>query len=281
MSQIQGSPHDAPPASREKGPASGTHDQQVPITGEIFDRTSRSARWLSLACLAAALGVAAFCSCAIWQAGTLFNSLMAAYPTTVTRSAFPAPTSPSAPAAVASSRMFDAKPVQPAIVAGASGEPTLAATAPPSATAFETSVEAPEKVKAAGREPLRKAAAEITFALGEPPPATAPRIPCDDIFVYIISVAEDAPTRSAASLGIGHEGPARFRRPGDTIGDYNVLAIADDWSGLEPGVWLEKDGSVCRAKLAGNSARVHSALKPAPPPPRAARKRPKARRPRR
>jgi hypothetical protein len=86
------------------------------------------------------------------------------------------------------------------------------------------------------------------------------RTECGDVFVYIVSVAE-APTGSAASLGVGKNSPARFRRPGDRIGDWEVLAITEDWSGMNPAVWLLKGNAVCRAELAGNPARVHVPLK--------------------
>jgi hypothetical protein len=95
---------------------------------------------------------------------------------------------------------------------------------------------------------------------------------CPEIFVYIVTVAEGAPQRSAASLGVGKQGPARFRRPGERIGDWTVLAISDDWTGLNPDVWLEKDGTVCRAELEGNPSRIHQAPKP-PPKPKARRRR--------
>jgi hypothetical protein len=59
------------------------------------------------------------------------------------------------------------------------------------------------------------------------------------------------------------------------LGDWEVLAITDDWTGLNPGVWLVKDWQVCRAELAGNPSRVHVALKPP-----IKKKRPRKRRPR-
>jgi hypothetical protein len=89
-----------------------------------------------------------------------------------------------------------------------------------------------------------------------------------------VTIAEGAPLHSAASLGIGKRGRARLRRPGERIGDWTVLAIEDDWTGLNPDVWLEKDGQACRAELAGNPDRVHEALKkPKPKPKRRPRRR--------
>lgn len=94
------------------------------------------------------------------------------------------------------------------------------------------------------------------LSLGQPPPEDYPRVACDDVFVYIVSMAEGAPRRSAASLGIGKKASGQFRRPGEKIGDWTLLAISDDRTGLNPDVWLEKDGAVCRAELKGNPARV-------------------------
>jgi hypothetical protein len=65
----------------------------------------------------------------------------------------------------------------------------------------------------------------------------------------------------------------RFGRPGETIGDWTVLAITDDSTGVNPDVWLEKDGAACRAELAGNPSRIQQTPKRRP--------RPKARRRRR
>jgi hypothetical protein len=104
------------------------------------------------------------------------------------------------------------------------------------------------------------------LTLGHPPRPEYPRVGCPEIFVYIVMVAEGAPPRSAALLGVGEQGPARFRRPGERIGDWTVLAISDDWTGLNPDVWLEKDGAVCRAELEGNPSRIHPAPKPPPSP---------------
>jgi len=111
---------------------------------------------------------------------------------------------------------------------------------------------------------------EGVLTLGQPPPPTYPRVDCEGIFVYIVTLVEQAPRRSSASIGVGENGPARFRRPGQTVGAWTLLAISDDWSGLQPKVWLVKDGAACLAKLAGNPTRAHQT--PAPP---AARQAPK------
>jgi hypothetical protein len=104
-------------------------------------------------------------------------------------------------------------------------------------------------------------ASEKIIPLGAEPEPSYERTECGDVFVYIVSIAEAAPMASAASLGIGKGSPARFRRPGQRIGDWEVLAITDDWSGANPGVWLLKNNAVCRAELAGNPTRVHAPLK--------------------
>lgn len=113
---------------------------------------------------------------------------------------------------------------------------------------------------------------EGVLTLGQPPPPSYRRVDCEGIFVYIVTLVEGAPRLSSASIGVGETGPARFRRPGQKVGAWTLLAISDDWSGLEPKVWLAKEGTACRAQLAGNPARSHQA--PAPPP--AARQAPKA-----
>ena len=82
------------------------------------------------------------------------------------------------------------------------------------------------------------------------------------MFVYIVTTFELSPRDSAASLASSKTGPARFRRAGQMLGEWEVLGITDDWTGLNPSVWLVKDNEVCRADLDGNPARVHVALKP-------------------
>lgn len=100
---------------------------------------------------------------------------------------------------------------------------------------------------------------------------------CSGVFVYIVTTAEDA-AYSAASLALAPAAPGRFRRVGQSFGKWEVLWIADDWSGLEPEVWLRSGSDVCRATLSGNPARARAAAKDAA---RAARKRPVRKRRRR
>ena len=115
----------------------------------------------------------------------------------------------------------------------------------------------------ADRSRQRRRLPKKIVPLGAEPEPSYERTECGDVFVYIVSIAEAAPMASAASLAIGKGSPARFRRPGQRIGDWEVLAITDDWSGANPGVWLLKDNAVCRAELAGNPTRVHVPLKQA------------------
>lgn len=178
------------------------------------------------------------------------------------------PATPATPTAEARAPRVDGGP-RPATAP----EPVLAATgnlakggekpstAAAAAGAFEAQAEASEKVIPIGLEAAALAGSSA-LTLGQPPPSDYPRVGCDDVFVYIVTIAEGAPRLSAASIGIGKKAPARFRRPGETIGDWTVLAITDDWPGIEPDVWLEKDGSACRAELAGNPSRVPPVTKP-------------------
>jgi hypothetical protein len=125
-----------------------------------------------------------------------------------------------------------------------------------SASTFEAQAETSERAIPVGLySALDGGGAALT--LGRPPPPDYPRVSCKDIFVYIVTITEGAPERSAVSIGVGKKGPARIRHPGQTIGGWTVLAVTDDWSGLNPDVWLEKDGTACRAELAGNPARIH------------------------
>jgi hypothetical protein len=87
--------------------------------------------------------------------------------------------------------------------------------------------------------------------LEAPPP---PR--CENIFVYIVSVFPRFPELSAASMASGPAARARVRRVGQSIDGWEVAAIRDDWSGLNPQVWLSRAGRLCSADLAGNPARV-------------------------
>jgi hypothetical protein len=281
-SRIEINPHGAPPtASGKKNPAQPggeAEEQTLDAEGQrsVKDSTG-SALWVSLAGMCAALSAVAFIGCAIWQAGVLLTCAKeTADRPRVDRRSLPPPAAqhePSRPAVATIERT----PVPLAAVALVSVESPSEGSARASGASFEARAEAPENAISLGVATLFDPADEA-FVIGEPPAKTSPRMSCDDVFVYIVTIAEGTPMQSAASLGIGKTGPARFRRPGEQIGDYSVLAIADDWTGLEPEVWLEKDGRVCPAKLAGNPARVHSALKPAPPPGSAATKRKKTRR---
>lgn len=104
-------------------------------------------------------------------------------------------------------------------------------------------------------------ASEKAVTMGAAWPPAYERTECEDVFVYIVTIAERAPAQSAASLGLGKHGRARFRQPGQTLGDWEVLAITDDWTGLDPAVWLVKDKYICRAQLAGNPSRLHTPLR--------------------
>jgi hypothetical protein len=246
---------------------------------------------VSICAWVAVASAAAFVACGLWQAGAIIRHAQdaahevvaahAAAPANSDRRTQPAPTIgtawvapnpvPSPHAAVANEAQ-----VTPEKGPGASPDPALTVAANTTkvgatAAAFEAQAEASERVVPVGLEAaLDDVWSDLTIGL--PPPPQYPRVGCKEIFVYIVTVAEGAPQRSAASLGVGKKGPARFRRPGERIGDWTVLAISDDWTGLNPDVWLEKDGAVCRAELEGNPSRIHQAPKP-PPKPKARRRR--------
>lgn len=113
-----------------------------------------------------------------------------------------------------------------------------------------------------GASPTTAEASENPISLGGPHWPEYVRTECSGVFVYIVTTSVDSPRDSAASLASSKNGRARLRRPGQMLGDWEVLGITDDWSGLNPAVWLLKGHQVCRAELAGNPARVHVALKP-------------------
>jgi hypothetical protein len=106
---------------------------------------------------------------------------------------------------------------------------------------------------------------EVSLPAFSPPPA------CENMFVYIVSISPRFPERSAASIASGPSARGRFRRLGQSIEDWEVTAIRDDWSGLNPEVWLSRGEQVCRAELAGNAARTK-------PKPRLAKRKRKRRR---
>lgn len=82
---------------------------------------------------------------------------------------------------------------------------------------------------------------------------------CTGVFVYIVTVASDSPRRSAVSLAESETAQARLLHPGERVGAWELLAITDDWTGVNPTVWLVRDGQVCRTGLTGNPARVKAA----------------------
>jgi len=256
----------------------------------------QSASSLGYACAAVAVAAAAsFVACGVWQAWALIDRAqgLARDPVaTQPRRVAPSASTPRAAAEPTLSQPSPpalAAPRPPAMAQVTDGPhddeaapkeaPLLTASAAPSlrkatARAFEALAEASEKISPVGIEAvLDEPAGALT--LGQPPPATYPRVDCKDIFVYIVMIAEGAPLRSSASIGVGKKGPARFRRPGQRVASWTVLAISDDWTGLNPRVWLEKDGTACRAELAGNPSRAHQTPKP---PPRAKARRRRSRR---
>jgi hypothetical protein len=278
-SPIEVSERDAKPlaASNEDGrrqPEPGAQRERP-----LDEREPANTAWVSLASLFAALWTVAFISCVFWQAGVLASRAMdgasrassgSQAPRTPAKELSPSTRvddradSSSVAAAEVATRAVTPVEAAPASLALVAVEPALTAPRASSIAAFEASAEASEKVIPVGLETALDPT-ERTLVLGEAPPPDYPRTECDDVFVYIVTLAEGSPQSSAASLGLGSKGAARFRQPGERIGTWTVLAITDDWTGLEPDVWLEKDGVVCQAQLAGNPARLHSALKPAPP----------------
>lgn len=122
---------------------------------------------------------------------------------------------------------------------------------------------APARSAAIGASPVPPAHAPAQLeahsakpaATHEPGSAAYHGPPCSGVFVYIVTVAEQAPDASAASLAVGPDGPAQFVHPGQSVGDWDVLAINDDWTGTSPVVWLRHEGEVCSARLAGNPQR--------------------------
>ena len=74
--------------------------------------------------------------------------------------------------------------------------------------------------------------------------------------MYIVTLALGAPDRSAAAIAMSRDARAHTVHPGQWIGEHEVLAITDDWTGAHPHVWLRRGIEVCRATLNGNPARV-------------------------
>ncbi len=82
---------------------------------------------------------------------------------------------------------------------------------------------------------------------------------CEGVHVYIVTVSVDDPSQSTASISTAASGDGSYRRVGDFIGDYEVKAIRDDWTGLAPKVWLAHDGELCYAPLTGSEQREKAA----------------------
>jgi hypothetical protein len=227
--------------------------------------TGLSSLWIACSFVTVATA-AVFLACGLWQANAIISRAQEVAQVAVAHAT--TPTHPSSRARLASavpSVRVAPDPVNPE-EATSSTEPVLTAAAhaskvAASASAFETQAEASERVVPVGLDTALQGSAGA-LAIGQPPPPDYPRVGCKDIFVYIVTIAEGAPLRSAASIGVGKKGPARLRRPGEALGDWTVLAITDDWTGINPEVWLEKDGAACRAELAGNPSRIHPAPKP-------------------
>jgi hypothetical protein len=114
---------------------------------------------------------------------------------------------------------------------------------------------------------------ELAKPIDWPTPLRYQGAACKGLFVYVVSIQEGAPRASAVSFATDAKSPAKYAHPGQKVGDWEVLAITDDWSGTDPSVWLIHDGEVCRAGLTGNPARI-----PPPPPPPAPRRRRRRRR---
>jgi hypothetical protein len=230
-------------------------------------RAPRGSRWfdgLWLGCLLI-VGCAstAFATAALWQLGIVVDGMVdiarsvTVTSTPVTSTSLPprgmrSDPTPTAPQSSIAEGRSGAIPASPVSLDNAPLHASLATS-----QTFDAAAEASER----------------TIPLGAAPEPSYERTECGDVFVYIVSMAEAAPMASAASLAIGKGSPARFRRPGQRIGDWEVLAITDDWSGANPGVWLLKDNAVCRAELAGNPARVHVPQKQGKKPPVKSRRR--------
>jgi len=102
--------------------------------------------------------------------------------------------------------------------------------------------------------------AERAAPLALPPSPEFHGAICKGVFVYIVTVAENAPSRSAVSFATSETAQANLARPGERVGGWELLAITDDWTGANPVVWLLRDDEVCRTGLTGNPARVKAIL---------------------
>jgi len=84
---------------------------------------------------------------------------------------------------------------------------------------------------------------------------------CRGVFVYIVTLVENAPSRSAVSFASSETARANFAHPGERIDGWELLAITDDWTGANPVVWLlREEEEVCRTGLTGNPARLQAIL---------------------
>ena len=283
------------PEAEPRGP-NDTSEQGLIFAAAGEHLPERTSRWASIgfACAGLAVALAAtFAASGLWQAWALFDGARGiTRDMDVAQTTAPRPPEPRAsdPIVARAAGKAARAPSAPAVeVSTSRGEPdgVLSKTAPePSAAgdvtqpaavsrAFEALAEATEKAIPVGFGVALGDALlgdpDGVLTLGQPPPVDYRRIDCEGIFVYIVTLVEGAPRLSSASIGVGETGPARFRRPGQKVGAWTLLAISDDWSGLQPKVWLAKDGTACLAKLAGNPTRSQRA--PAPP---AARQTPKA-----
>ena len=139
----------------------------------------------------------------------------------------------------------------PPAVAVHAPEPALASTA-----IEDTSAEALPRLPQVEQSELPK-------QIGWSEPLRYSGAACSGVFVYVVSIAESAPRRSAVSMATKSTDRAKYAHPGQRVDDWEVLAITDDWSGTNPTVWLARDAEVCRSGLTGNPAR-----REVPPPPR-------------
>jgi hypothetical protein len=214
----------------------------------------------TLGLLVSVVGVVGI-GCAMWQAGTIVTRLLELVgPRSAAGSALPKAASATMPISPPVTSEVPRELVAPVSLVAIDANGSTRSE--PDGASFEASAEAHEAAIPVGLD--LEGVADPLLEPGEVPPPSHPRPRCDDIFVYIVTIAEGAPQRSAASLGLGKAGPARFRQVGETFGDFAVLSITDDSTGLNPAVWLGKNGSVCKAELAGNPTRVHAPLKPPP-----------------
>ena len=139
--------------------------------------------------------------------------------------------------------------------------PSAVAALPPQPAVSSASSE-DESAEALARLPQVEQS-ELPKHIGWSEPLRYSGAACRGVFVYVVSIAESAPRRSAVSMATKGTGRAKYAHPGQRVDDWEVLAITDDWSGTNPTVWLARNAEVCRSGLTGNPAR-----REVPPPPR-------------